>query len=214
MRRHLPLSLAAAALLALAPLTSAQAQIGFGVMAGGSLANISGDLTDGSKNTPTFVFGGFLDVNAGGFAVQPGLLFTRKGFKIDDIGGITPKSTFDYLQVPLVLRIGMPMGQNGRFYIGAGPAIGIKLACRISGSGGGISASTDCEDLETDDGGIELKSTEFSGIGEAGVEFGKFSLGIRADLGLSNVYKATAGNISVDPDVKTRTISAVAAIRF
>lgn len=214
MRRHLPLSLATAALLALTPLTSAQAQIGFGLMAGGSLSNVSGDLADGTKNTPTFLVGGFMNVNAGGFAVQPSLIFARKGFKTDDIGGITPKSTFDYLQVPLVLRIGMPMGQNSRVYIGAGPAIGIKLACRLTGSGGGISASTDCEDLETDDGGIELKSTEFSGIGEVGLEFGKFSVGIRADLGLSNIYKVSAGNISVDPDVKTRTISAVAAIRF
>jgi len=81
-------------------------------------------------------------------------------------------------------------------------------------TGGGISASTNCDDLDTDEGGIALKSTEFSGIGEAGLEFGKLSVGIRADLGLSNLYQASAGNISVDPDVKSRTISAVVGIRF
>ena len=214
MRRHLPLSLAAAALLALAPLTSAQAQIGYGAMVGGSLANITGDLADGSKNTTTFLIGGFLNVPAGEFAIQPGLLFTRKGFAADEFEGIEAKTTFDYLQIPVVARIGMPVGQTGRFYIGVGPAFGIKMGCRLSASGGGVSASTNCDDLETDEGGIALKSTEISGIGEVGLEFGKFSIGLRGDLGLTNIYKATSGNVSVEPDVKSKTISAVAAIRF
>lgn len=214
MRRFLPLSLAAASILAIAPFTSVQAQIGYGAMIGGSLANVTGDLAEGSKNTTTFLVGGFLNVPVGGFAIQPGLLFNRKGFAADDFEGITPKTTFDYLQIPVVARMGMPVGQSGRFYIGVGPALGIKMGCRISASGGGISASTNCDDLETDEGGIALKSTEISGIGEVGLEFGKFSIGIRGDLGLTNIYKATAGNISVEPDVKSKTISAVAAIRF
>lgn len=214
MRRFLPLSLAAASILAIAPLTSAQAQIGYGAMVGGSLANITGDLAEGSKNTTTFLFGGFLNVPVGELAIQPGLLFNRKGFAADDIEGFEAKTTFDYLQIPVVARMGMPVGQTGRFYIGLGPALGIKMGCRISASFEGVSASTNCDDLESEDGGIALKSTEISGIGEVGLEFGKFSIGIRGDLGLTNIYKATAGNISVEPDVKSKTISAVAAIRF
>jgi len=214
MRRHLPLSLTAAALLALAPLASTQAQIGYGAMVGGSLANVTGDLVDGSKNTTTFLLGGFLNVPVGGFAIQPGLLFNRKGFAVDEIAGVTTKTTFDYLQIPVVARMGMPVGQSGRFYIGVGPAVGIKMGCRLSASFSGISGSTNCDDLETDEGGIALKSTEISGIGEVGLEFGKFSIGLRGDLGLTNIYKATAGNVSVEPDVKSKTISAVAAIRF
>lgn len=213
MRRHLPALCTALALVAV-PAASAHAQIGLGVMAGGSFANVSGDLVDDAKNTGTFLVGGFLNVNAGGFQLQPSLLFTRKGFKGPEVSGVTTKSTFDYLQVPVVLRIGMPVGSNGRFYLGAGPAIGLKVACRLVGSGGGLSYSTNCDDLDSDDGGIALKSTEFSGIGEAGLEFGKLSIGVRADLGLTNAYRATAGNVSVDPDVKTKTISAVVALRF
>ncbi len=183
-------------------------------MAGGSLSNVSGDLVTDAKNTGTFLVGGFLNVNAGGFAVQPGLVFARKGFKGEPIEGVTPKNTFDYLQIPLVVRIGMPVGAKGRFYIGAGPSIGVKVGCRLSGSEGGISFSTNCDDLSTDEGGIELKKTEFSGIGEAGLEFGKLSIGVRADLGLSNVYQATAGSLALPADIKTKTISAVVALRF
>jgi hypothetical protein len=214
MRRHLPLSLAAAALLAMAPLASAQAQIGYGALVGGSLANITGDLAEGSKNTTTMLFGGFLNVPAGEFAIQPGLLFTRKGFAADEFEGVTPKTTFDYLQIPVVARIGMPVGETGRFYIGVGPAVGIKIGCRISASGGGISASTNCDDLETDEGGIALKSTEISGIGEVGLEFGKFSVGLRGDLGLTDIYEASSGSLALTVPVKTRTISAVFGIRF
>jgi hypothetical protein len=204
--------LAATALIAVP--ASAHAQIGLGVMAGGSLSNVSGDLVTDAKNTGTFLVGGFLNVNAGGFAVQPGLVFARKGFKGEPIEGVTPKNTFDYLQIPLVVRIGMPVGAKGRFYIGAGPSIGVKVGCRLSGSEGGISFSTNCDDLSTDEGGIELKKTEFSGIGEAGLEFGKLSIGVRADLGLSNVYQATAGSLALPADIKTKTISAVVALRF
>jgi hypothetical protein len=212
MRRHLTSLLAATALLAIP--ASAHAQIGLGVMAGGSLSNVSGDLVTDAKNTGTFLVGGFLNVNAGGFAVQPGLVFARKGFKGDPIDGVTPKNTFDYLQVPLVVRIGMPVGSKGRFYIGAGPSIGVKVGCRLSGSEDGISFSTNCDDLSTDEGGIELKTTEFSAIGETGLEFGKLSIGVRADLGLSNVYQATAGSLALPADIKTKTISAVVALRF
>ncbi|MBK7595163.1 MAG: PorT family protein [Gemmatimonadetes bacterium] len=212
MRRHLTSLLAATALLAVP--ASAHAQIGLGVMAGGSFSNVSGDLVTDAKNTGTFLVGGFLNVNAGGFALQPGLVFARKGFKGDPIDGVTPKNTFDYLQVPLVVRIGMPVGSKGRFYIGAGPSIGVKVGCRLSGSSDGISFSTNCDDLSTDEGGIELKKTEFSGIGEAGLEFGKLSIGVRADLGLSNIYEASAGSLALPADIKTKTISAVVALRF
>ena len=213
MRRHLLSSLAAAALMA-TPVASAHAQLGLGVMAGGSFSNTSGDFVNDAKSTGTFLVGGFLNVNAGGFAVQPSLIFARKGFKGDPIDGVTPKNTFDYLQLPLVLRIGMPVGSTGRLYIGAGPAIGVKVGCRLSGSADGVSFSTNCDDLSTDEGGIELKSTEFSGIGEAGLEFGKLSIGVRADLGLSNIYQATAGSLALPADIKTKTISAVVALRF
>ncbi|MBL0179924.1 MAG: PorT family protein [Gemmatimonadetes bacterium] len=212
MRRHLTSLLAATALLAVP--ASAHAQIGLGVMAGGSFSNVSGDLVTDAKNTGTFLVGGFLNVNAGGFALQPGLVFARKGFKGDPIDGVTPKNTFDYLQVPLVVRIGMPVGSKGRFYIGAGPSIGVKVGCRLSGSSDGISFSTNCDDLSTDEGWIELKKTEFSGIGEAGLEFGKLSIGVRADLGLSNIYEASAGSLALPADIKTKTISAVVALRF
>jgi hypothetical protein len=127
---------------------------------------------------------------------------------------VTPKNTFDYLQVPLVVRIGMPVGSKGRLYIGAGPSIGVKVGCRLSGTSDGISFSTNCDDLSTDEGGIELKKTEFSGIGEAGLEFGKLSIGVRADLGLSNIYEASPGSLALPADIKTKTISAVVALRF
>ncbi len=109
----------------------------------------------------------------------------------------------------------MPVGTTGRFYIGVGPAIGLKLGCRFAAASGGVSATTDCDDLDVGGGAtLKLKSTEFSGIAETGLEFGKLSIGIRADLGLDDVFEVSSGVLTVTPDVKTRTISAVVAFRF
>lgn len=214
MLRHLRYATPVLGLLALAPLGRAEAQsISLGVMAGASLSTFTGDLVDDAKNHAGFLVGGFARVGLAGFAVEPGIIFTRKGAEAEEIEGVTPTTSLDYLQIPVVLKLGMPLGK-ARFYIGAGPAIGLKLGCKIGAEGGGIDLSTDCDDLEGEEGGIKPKSTEFSGIAVAGLEFGKFSLGVRADLGLTNVYEAFAGNATVEPSVKTRTLSAVAAIRF
>jgi hypothetical protein len=94
----------------------------------------------------------------------------------------------------------------GPLYVGAGPAIGLKLSCM--NTPGATGTSTDCADA------AGAKSTEISGILEAGVEFGKFSLGGRADIGISNALEAIQTGSTANVTYKTRTLSAVAAIRF
>lgn len=215
MRRLFSLGAITAALIAL-PLAPAAAQSAqFGVAAGPSLATFTGDLVDGAKNYSAFIVGGFASFDMSGFSIEPGIYYTSKGAKVDVEDGIEATNKLAYAQIPVLLKVRFPMGSTSRFYLGAGPAIGFKLSCKFKASAGGISASTDCEDLADEGGGVlKAKSTEFSGIGVAGVEFGKFAVGIRADLGLTNVYEAFFEDVSIEPSIKTRTLSLMGSIRL
>ncbi len=209
MRRILSLPLAATVMLALTPAAPLSAQNVYGVMAGGSLANFSGDFID-SKATMGFLFGGFANLGRGDFIIQPAVLFNRKGAKDNEVGSDV-KIHLDYIQIPVLVQIGMPSGTNGRLFLSAGPALGIKMGCKAKGSESGVNVSVDCDAF---DEGVDAKSTEFSFIGEAGMEFGKFSVALRGDIGLTNAFAAKAGNVSIEPDAKTSTLSLIGAIRF
>jgi hypothetical protein len=192
------------AALASTPVRHADAQLlSFGLMAGGSLSTFTGDFAADVKNNAGFIAGGFVRVGALGFAVQPGLYYTSKGAKSSDFSETTgqgSRTKLDYIQIPLVLRLSL-----GPLYVGAGPAIGVKISCHNEPAGG---ESADCDDA------FGPKSTEVSGIAEAGLQFGKFSLGARADIGISNAIEAIQSGNTDNVSYKTRTISAVAAIRF
>ena len=185
------------------PLRPVHAQlIQFGVMAGISQSKFTGDNLKDAENAG-FIAGAFVRLGALGFAVQPGLYYTAKGAKTSDFSettGAGSKTSLDYIQIPIVIRIHM-----GPIYVGAGPALGLKLKCSTeTGSG----PSSDCPDA------FGTKSTEVTGILEAGLEFGKFSLGARADIGISNAIEAIQSGSSANVTYKTQTVSVVAAIRF
>lgn len=195
-------------MLALMSAQRVEAQsISFGLLAGASLSTFTGDLASDAKNYAGYVVGGFVRLGALGFAVQPGLYYTVKGAKSSDFTGQTNASTsLEYIQIPLVLRLKLPM----HLYVGGGPAIGIKTGCKVTPSGGSSSSAVACDQS----GAPGLKSTEVSGIAEAGLEFGKFALGARADIGLTNAFESIQAGNTNTLSAKTRTISAVAMIRF
>jgi hypothetical protein len=176
-------------------------------MGGVSSANFTGEFAKETKSMTTFLFGGFASMEHGDFIVQPGLIYIRKGAK-DNQMDVDAKLTLDYIQIPVIVRIGMPVGDNARFYLGAGPAVGFKMGCKVKGTDQGVSVSFDCDDPDL---GLPAKSTEFSAIGEAGMEFGKFAVGIRADLGLTESFKDTGDPSNTG---KTKTLSLVGAIHF
>ena len=167
MLRHVRYVVLAIAMVVAAPIASAGAQtIQFGLTAGASLSTFTGDLVEDAKNYSSFIAGAFVYLEFAGFGVQPGVYYTRKGAKLPETEGVEATNALSYIQIPLVLKLGMPLGK-ARFYVGGGPAIGIKVSCKFKAAAEGISASTDCEDIE-DETFIQAKSTEMSGIAVAG----------------------------------------------
>lgn len=208
------IALPIAAACALAPIGGATAQRPpLALMGGVSLTSFDGDFIGGTGTTTSFLVGGYASFQFGAVAIEPGVVFARKGAEISQIGAAT-ENTIDYIQIPVLFKISGPLTPATRFYLAAGPALGIEVNCRFEGTTGALSTTTDCGDIDVDGARLRTKDTELSAIAEAGVQVGRYRLGIRVDIGLTNIYDLVVDDVTTESDLKTRTVSLVAAIRF
>jgi hypothetical protein len=110
---------------------SAAADVRFGIKGGANIANVNGDFADSLsdwKSTVGFCGGIFLELNFGRvLTIQPEVLYTMKGA---DTG--TGKLKFDYIEIPVLLKIRIPTGSVHPFVF-AGPAFGWNLKAAIEG---------------------------------------------------------------------------------
>jgi hypothetical protein len=129
---------------------AAQAQSArFGVKAGASLTNVTGDGTGDVKNL--FGFHGGLIANLpinDAFSIQPELLYSMKGAKLEEsFGGYTGKLTsrLHYIDVPVLARV-----NAGGLFFELGPQIGFLVAAKqkteVSGGPGSGSSTDDIKD--------------------------------------------------------------------
>ena len=146
---------------------------GYGMKAGLNMANFSGDDADpdeGDKKSRTgFSAGGFLTYGITEmFAVQPELLYTMKGAKYEWDGG-SATTKFDYLEIPVLVKVSIPTEGNIGPHFFIGPSLGILLGAKnkveIDGEDPeGLAGDHDVKD--------ETKSTEFGLVFGAGVDIG------------------------------------------
>jgi len=202
----------AACVIVLVPCTAVAQQIGGGVKAGVTLGDIPNldqvlDITDvGTSQRIGFAAGGFLMVRwTNGFAIQPEVLYTQKGVKIDvsggsDVGQARVKA--DFLDVPILARY--TIGKGVRGYLFAGPSLDFKLNAKIKADVLGASQE---EDISSD-----VKSFEFALVVGGGVELGPILLEARWSEGLTDLAENTSGETG--PAVKTRTCLFLGGLRF
>lgn len=93
-------------------------------------------------------------------SIQPDILFVSKGRRTSLDGALVSTLNVEYVELPVLARIGIPIGQHVSPYLMAGPALGILLTFEnereIDGS------VTDLSD--------EAKRIDVSGVLGAGVE--------------------------------------------
>ena len=114
----------------------------FGVKAGVNLASITGDNTNGIKNTVGASVGVMADISFSDLiSFHPELLFSQKGAKQED-SGFKVDTRLNYIDLPLLLRV----KADGLFFE-AGPQVGFlashKTEATYNGSTIGSSSSTD-----------------------------------------------------------------------
>lgn len=181
----------------------------FGVIGAVNLSTVGGNDVSGVDNKVGFSLGGFVRIPMSPmWSFQPELEYAAKGYKVNDNPGGTPLTgTFDlkYVEMPLLFRVAAPSTPSGQFYGEFGPALAAKVDCTISGTSGGLSMSSSCDNF-----GVNVKSFDVGAMFGAGYEFPMgshaLSIGVRYNYGL---VQLTDGK-----DIKNRNLQFVAGLRF
>jgi hypothetical protein len=171
---------------------TAAADVRFGVKGGASIANVNGDFADGLsdwKSTVGFCGGIFLELNFGRvLTIQPEILYTMKGADTGD-----GKLKFDYLEIPVLLKLRIPMGSVHPF-IFAGPAFGFNLKALIEG-------------IKIED----MPSSDYSAVFGGGLQLGRsIHLDVRYTMGLQKLEIPDLETI----DLKNGVLSATIGLAF
>ena len=185
----------------------ARAGVQFGIKAGGNMAKPRGidaqDPLATLKNKVGFNGGVFLALNFGRVVtIQWEALYTMKGatyVALDD--SYTDKLYADYIEVPLLLKLKLPLPIIQPFII-AGPTVGFKLQEKLQENGQDVPLT---EKL--------LKNNDYGAIFGAGLNLGRnFQVDVRYSLGMQKVISTVQGD--VQPDFKNGVWSASLGIAF
>jgi Outer membrane protein beta-barrel domain len=160
--------------LTVAALTSvvrdASAQISVGVIGGVSSSSLTvssslptfGELATDFGRRTGFTGGAFLDVPLGkAVSFETGALFSQKGatiaVSIPDLGLAKGDFRLNFLEIPLLARVGIAKFSNCRLFVLGGASIGVKLTARVKVEFQGLSDSQDIsDDLPGTDIGLSI----------------------------------------------------------
>lgn len=197
------------ALALCAPAASATAaDVRFGVLGGVSFATIDFDpepeaieleRITGPAGGVTAEF-----ALADNFAIDARALWVRKGAEFapgeSDAGA---RIRIDYVAVPVLFKL--RGGGSIRPYVGVGPEVGFKVDAKTVISLG--------DEEEEEDISDDVKSTDFSLAGVAGLEVAAGSMSVFLEAGYSHGLSTIAEEAN-DTDAKNRTWLLVAGLRF
>jgi hypothetical protein len=85
-------------------------QLNFGARVGLNMANVAGVNTNTSFK-PGLHLGGYVRLGSEKFSFQPEVLFSMKGYSGNG-GGVTQSQTLNYIDVPLMFRLGKAFAWN------------------------------------------------------------------------------------------------------
>ncbi len=178
-------------LLTLAP--GAAADVGFGVKGGLSVSTLHGRLpTDGLlENAAMYGFAGgaWATLPLGrAFALQAEVVYVAKGTSLgkvaltdsggSQVGTAEVIEAVEYLELPLLLRVGLPLQGRLDPYLLAGPVVGLRLSQRLKLTGD-ASASTPIDFFRRADLGVALATGFEMGRGPARGAFEvRYTLGL------------------------------------
>lgn len=140
----------------------------------------------------------------------PEVLFVQKGFEVED-GGDSFGVKIGYIEIPLLVRANLgSAGSSIRPFLLGGPSVAFELSCKLTATADDVgSASADC-DADPEDG-LLLKSVDFGLMFGGGLQFGRYGITVRYDLGLADIsdFEATE-----DVSYKNRALMILGSIGF
>ena len=162
------------------------AQLQFGLKGGVNISNFTGgDFNNIEKSSlVAFHAGGVVRIKFDHLVLQPELLFSTQGAKLDD-GTTEADYKISYVNIPIMLQWQF----KGSFYVEAGPQAGFKVS----------------EDIPNSAIDEFAKSTDLSiGFGLGFLKSKGLGIGARYMVGVSKVGDFDSANI--DPDFKNGVI--------
>lgn len=171
-----------AAILFFCSISLANAQISLGPKAGINISNLSGlSIPDvKTKSLVGFHVGGYVAFRLGAIAIQPELLYSTQGAKIEDAGS-TENIKLNYFNIPVMLKF----ITNSGLYLETGPQLGFRTSAKFGD-----------EDIKE-----TVKSSDFSWDAGIGYQKNGFGLGARYCVGISKLGDAQSTDID-DVDFK------------
>lgn len=139
------------------------------------------------------------------------------GFQTTAAGGAMPEQWeigLDYVEVPVLLRLTVPLGGSFGLHVQGGPVFAWQIDCGVTVGAGG-SSTPSCEDLLGGSAAETLRDYEQGITGGVGVELlvlggaGAITLDAVAIRGLSRLTEAADG-----PDLKNRGVSLMLGYSF
>ena len=197
------------------------------IKAGLNLANVSvnknGDVDD-SKTLTSFHVGLAGDIALTSFlSFQPGILFTGKGAKTE-VGSSSDATYYKatsnpyYIEVPVNLVFKVPMTKDSKFFVGAGPYLGIGVAGKnkVEGKYLGVAFNSENSIKFSNDDPTTLNYEEGAGFGimrrfdyglngTAGLEGKSMLFSVNYGLGLAKLQSGSDN--SADNSNKHRVLS-------
>ena len=161
-----------------------------------------------------FVGGAYANFVLGGvFAIQPEVLYSQKGFKIEETGSPVEASfKTNYFEIPVLLKAQFPMTML-RPAVYAGPVVSFETSCKLGFTDGDTSLDFDCDSDDADVG--DRKKTDFGAVFGANLDLfvGPLVLTIdgRYQLGLTNLNDDSD---APDESVKNRVWQFMAGVGF
>jgi hypothetical protein len=138
-------------------------------------------------------------------SVQPELLYIQKNSEeTDDLfnGSEMIETTFTYIDVPVLLKINVPLERSVSPFIAVGPYIGYLLDAKESQGG------------ETADVKEFLKDINYGLAAGAGFKLRMFSFEIRYDLGLADISDEVSQSDDLEVSYKVKGFAVTVGISF
>lgn len=190
--RNLMRAAGLAALVLVATVSTASAQVGVGVKGGVVFPSFSSDDLD-FKNKTGYEAGLFLGGNRTGVVgAQVEFNWLQKKTDVAGVGDLK----IDYFQIPVLLRLnaGTSSSNNFDFYVIVGPALSFKIGDEVEG-------------IQLDDA---FETVEFGLVAGAGIEISRFILEGRYEKG----FNAINNNFHDVSDINTQSFAILAGVRF
>lgn len=178
-------------LLFISSFAFAQNNLHFGLKAGINVSNLtSTDFEDAkAKSLVGFNGGVYLNYTSGKFGIQPEIVVSTQGAKIDSVSGKSTQWRLTYINVPVMAQFRSNMG----LYAEIGPQVGFKINEDIGGR-------------TIDDFINNLDFSAAIGLGFRGKS--GFGIGARYNVGISKIGNVPESVSGVNPDYKNAVFQA------